>query len=177
MSNMDEAKPTTPSVEPVESVDQELAALRSQLFALEQQGRAGANWFYWVGALSLVNSAIILFGGGVFFVVGLGVTFIADHVAAEAAQQNPEMAVVAKGLVIGFDLFIAAVVAGFGWLSNKRYSAIFAIGMALYLLDGLLFVMLQSWMSVAFHAYALFHMWNGFAAYRRINRQLQTPLA
>ena len=45
---------------------------------------------------------------------------------------------------------------------------VFALGMILYLLDGLIYVMFQDWMSVGFHAFVLFGMWNGFNAYRQM---------
>ena len=35
-----------------------------------------ARWFYWIAALSLVNSAVVIFGGQFHFVVGLGVTSV-----------------------------------------------------------------------------------------------------
>ena len=41
------------------------------------------------------------------------------------------------------DIFVALVVFGFGWLAGKRYRAVFALGMGLYLLDGLLFVLFE----------------------------------
>ena len=109
MSNMDEPVPVTPT--DAEPVDPELATLRTHLTALEQQGRAGASWFYWVGGLSLVNSAIMLFGGGITFVFGLGITSIADDVGADVVRQNPQIATVVKGLVFGFDLFVVAIFA------------------------------------------------------------------
>jgi len=57
---------------------------------------------------------------------------------------------------------------GFGWLSARRYLALFGVGMALYLVDGLIFLLFQDWLSVAFHGYALFCMWSGFQAFRKL---------
>ena len=37
---------------------------------------SGANWFFWIAGLSLVNSLIILFSGEWSFIVGLGATQI-----------------------------------------------------------------------------------------------------
>ena len=51
--------------------------------------------------------------------VGLGVTSIADAVARAVADQNPEVAGVAKGVAFGFTVFVAAVVCLFGWLSRR----------------------------------------------------------
>jgi hypothetical protein len=42
----------------------------------------------------------------------------------------------------------------------------------LYALDGLLFLLVQDWLSLAFHAFALFCIFGGHSALKRL-RQLQ----
>jgi len=145
-----------------------LQTVRAELAQLHARGTSGAGWFFWIAALSLINSIILLSGGDRHFVVGLGVTSIADAVARTVADQNPEVAGVAKGIAFGFTVFVAAVVCLFGWLSRRPILPVFALGMILYLLDGLIYVMFQDWMSVGFHAFVLFGMWNGFNAYRQM---------
>ena len=104
-----------------------------------------------------------------YFVVGLGATLMADSIAVHIATEEPDIATTAKVLTIGFDIFVALILCGFGWLSRKRILPVFAIGMVLYVLDGMLFVLFQDWMSVAFHAFALYSMIGGFMAYRQMN--------
>jgi hypothetical protein len=145
-----------------------LQAVRAELAQLHARGTSGAGWFFWIAALSLINSVILLSGGDTHFVVGLGVTLIADVIASGIAEQNPEIAGVAKGIAFGFDLFVAAIVCLFGWLSRRPVLPIFALGMILYLLDGLIYVLAGQWMSVGFHAFVLLGMWNGFTAYRQM---------
>lgn len=164
--------PDTPPIPPVDPT----AAFNARVAELVQAGDTGANWFYWVAGLSLVNSAIGLFGGGMYFVVGLAVTLIVDGIGAGVASEAPEASMVIKVVTVGFDLFVAAVLCGFGFLSRKRILPIFAIGMVLYLLDGLIFLAFQDWMSAAFHAFALYSMGNGFMAYRKLN-QLRSQFA
>ena len=149
--------------------DDKIAAIQNHVALLQAKGDNGAKWFFWVAGLSLVNTGINLFGGGIYFVVGLGVTLITDVLTVDLATKHPESAVAAKSISIAFTLVVALVLCGFGWLSRKRIIPIFAIGMVLYLLDGLLFVLFKDWMSVAFHAYALYAMFGGFAAYRQLN--------
>ena len=43
---------------------------------LERRVKSGANWFYWIAALSLVNSIIVMANGQWSFILGLGVTEI-----------------------------------------------------------------------------------------------------
>jgi hypothetical protein len=166
--NLSEALPANAEAGPTETGPVEDRSTASEMLALHMQGRKGANWFYWVAGLSLVNSAVILGGGSIFFVIGLGVTLMADSLAAAISQHHPEAVWIVKGVALAFDVFVAAVLIGFGWLSARRYLALFGVGMALYLVDGLIFLLFQDWLSVAFHGYALFWMWSGFQAFRKL---------
>ena len=166
--NLSEALPANAEAGPTETGPVEERSTASEMLALHMQGRKGANWFYWVAGLSLVNSAVILGGGSIFFVIGLGVTLMADSLAAAISRHHPEAVWIVKGVALAFDVFVAAVLVGFGWLSARRYLALFGVGMALYLVDGLIFLLFQDWLSVAFHGYALFWMWSGFQAFRKL---------
>lgn len=157
----------------------EFTRLRSEIGVFLQRGRRGAGWFYSIAGFSLVNSLMMLMGSGPKFVVGLAATLIVDWGAVQQAQRVPANAFAIKASAFAFDLFVAAVVCGFGWLAVKRWQPVFLLGMILYLLDGLLFLRFGRMMAVAFHAYGLFCMWNGFQAYRRLatlERQLIDPL-
>ena len=165
----DELTPPAPLFSPLES----------QIAALLQQGKRGAGWFYSIAGFSIINSLLMLFGGGTFFVIGLGATLIVDWNAVQQAQAAPEQALVVKAVAFAIDLVVAAIVCGFGWLSVKRWQPVFILGMILYLLDGLLFLMAGQMLAVAFHAYGLYCMGSGLLAYRRLavlERQLMDPL-
>lgn len=162
------ADPASEAVTPEIVTADPLQAVRAELAQLHARGTSGAGWFFWIAALSLVNSIISLTGGDRHFVVGLGVTFAADIVARVVAEQNPEAATVAKGVAFGFSVAVAGVLCLFGWLARRPLLPVFIIGMVLYLLDGLLYVLFQDWMSVGFHAFVLFGMWSGFQAYRQM---------
>lgn len=143
--------------------------------ALKQNGDVGANWFYWIGGLSLVNTALMHSGKDLHFIVGLAVTTVVDAIAREIGKQQPETAALAIGISIGFSLCVAVVVILFGWLSRKRLLWLFGIGMGLYLLDGLVYLAFGDFLSAAFHGYALFAMSRGFRAYRQL-AQLEEAL-
>ena len=145
-----------------------LEVLQLQLAQLDARGRSGADWFFWIAALSLINSVILLSGGDTHFVVGLGVTLVADVIAKSVAEQQPEIAGTARAVAFVFDLLVAGVMCSFGWLSRRGVLPVFALGMFLYLLDGLIYVLIGDWLSVGFHAFVLFGMWGGFMAYRQM---------
>ncbi|MCP4641532.1 MAG: hypothetical protein GY851_13905 [bacterium] len=147
----------------------------TQVDELTRRHRNGANWFYWIAGLSLVNSIVLLVGGGFAFVVGLGITQLVDIIAMEVARaimedgvsspQTPTAIVTGiKLAAFAFDVVVAAVVVLFGWLANKRYGWAFILGMVLYLLDGLLFLLIGDFLSAGFHAFALYGLLMGYTA-------------
>ena len=153
---------------PPQTVVGQPQSLEPQVRLLLQQGANGANWFYWIAGLSLINSVVMLVGGNFVFVVGLAVTGIGDQMAMVIAQKTPEAALVVKGAALAWAVIVALLVAGIGRLAGRRYMAVYAIGMGLYLVDGLLFLVFANWLSAAFHAYALYMLTRGFKAYRQL---------
>jgi hypothetical protein len=175
-SGMHMAEPAEPADDPSEPTSQDTATQIGNAFAaLQQAGNAGANWFFWIAALSLVNTAMAHGGGDSHFIIGLAITAVVDAIAQAIGKEHPESATLAMGIAVGFSVCVAAVVVLFGWLSRRRLIWIFAIGMALYLLDGLLYLIFGDFFSAAFHGYALYCMSRGFAAFRQM-AQLETAL-
>ena len=130
---------------------------------LEKQLKGGGSWFYWIAGLSLVNSVIALSGSGTRFILGLGITQIFD----ELAQGMGSGAGLAVAVVL--DLLASAVFVFFGVFANKRHTWSFIVGMALYALDGLIYLIAQDWLGVGFHAFVLFCLFRGFKACRALN--------
>jgi len=162
---------------PVESDPNEVANRIGQAFvALKQAGDAGASWFYWIAGLSLLNTAMAHGGADRHFIIGLSITAVIDGIAAEIGKQQPQLATLAMVIAVVFSVCVAVVVFLFGWLSRKRLLWVFAFGMGLYLLDGLIYLFFDDYLSAAFHGYALFAMTRGFGAYRQM-AQLQAALA
>lgn len=141
---------------------QEIEKMRSAFLS-------GANWFFWIAGLSMVNSLIVVFGGQWSFVVGLGVTQIVDGVSAaavEGAEANTVLIVRIVALVL--DAGVALVFVLFGWLARKRMGWAFIVGTVLYFFDGLIFLLVQDWLSIGFHAFALFCIFAGYGALKRL---------
>jgi len=115
--------------------------------------KRGANWFYWIAGLSLVNTIAALSGGNFHFVLGLGITQVTDAFRSPQAR------------MVGY--FIDLLVLGFflmcGYMAGKCHKWAFVMGMAFYALDGAITAMAQDWISFAFHVYALVCIWRGFS--------------
>ncbi len=128
-----------------------------QKLKAESQLKNGASWFYWIAGLSLINTAIVMAGSTWHFIFGLGITQIVDYVA----MKLPPAAHVA-GVII--NLVIAGGFVLIGVIGRKGSKGAFILGMTLYVLDALIFVLGSDFLSVAFHAFALYQMYRGMAA-------------
>jgi hypothetical protein len=134
---------------------------------LEYQCGSGANWFYWIAALSLINSIIFISGGNINFIAGLGITQLIDGISSQFGPM-------AKYIALGFNIMIAGVFALFGFLANKKFSWAFIIGIIFYIIDGLLFLLVLDILAIAFHAFVLYYIFKGFFAVRKLNQLNQS---
>jgi GYF domain 2 len=129
--------------------------------ATTAQLKSGASWFYWIAALSLVNSIAALTGTGWRFLLGLGITQIIDAFGTRLGGS-------AKAVVLVLDLAVAGVFVLFGVFASKAHIRAFIVGMTLFGLDGLLMVLLQDWWGVGFHVFALYCLFRGLSACREV---------
>src|SRR5499433_1765056 len=126
---------------------------------LERQRRGGGQWFYWIAGLSLINAALAFSGQQWRFILGLGLTQLVQEMAASGSAGTIG-GLVGVALIVVFAVLGQRAVAGHQWA--------FLVGMILFGLDGLLFVLIQDWIGVAFHAFALLMIGRGYAAARQL---------
>ncbi len=149
-----------------EGADDAAAQQQAQAAAIRHQLESGANWFYWIAGLSLVNVVLAISGSNTTFVIGLGIAQITTAMAV-AVQAESGMGGAVKGLWAA-SFLLAAAMAACGWFARKPSSAAFIGGMVVFGLDTLIFLSAQSWLGVAFHGLALFYLWQGFSAGRQL---------
>jgi hypothetical protein len=145
---------------------------------LEATMKSGASWFYWIAALSTINSVVYMSGSNWSFLAGLGLTQLAEAFVDVAIDNGAPPALKAVALV--FSLILVAVFGFFGYYANRGSSAAFIVGIGIYILDGLLILLLGDLLAAGFHAFALFFIIRGFLACRTLNanqagRAFQTP--
>lgn len=128
--------------------------------ALERRRRSGARWFFWVAALSIVNSAAALGGQQWRFVIGLGITQLADGLAARTGHGVPVVVAVVVVFVGVFALLGRFALRGQPWA--------FVVGTIVYAVDGLIFVAAGDWIGAAFHAFVVVMALRGLDAARRL---------
>lgn len=130
---------------------------------LERKMISGAHWFYWIAALSLINSIIAATGSQTSFALGLGITLVMD-----AVVQNIDGGA-AKAIGLAFDVAAVGITAVFGVFSAKKHTWAFIVGMILYTLDGLIYVAAGEIIGILIHAWALVAMFMGMRAAMKLN--------
>ncbi len=142
----------SPSLQPQGSaeLEQQMAVVRSRV-------RSGANWFIIIGALSVINTIISMSGGGMRFIFGLGITGVADAIGHQGGGAS-------QGVTLLLSVFFAAFIAMFGLFARKEQKWAFFVGLGLYVCDALLLLPLQAYLDAAFHAWALFRIFQGLQA-------------
>jgi hypothetical protein len=124
---------------------------------LAQGYRSGVKWFYWIAALTIITSFITFFGGGIRFLLSLGVTQVMDVIATQIGSAAQVVALV-------LDLIVTGVFALFGYLAGKKMLWAYIVGMVVFLLDGLLSLVSVDIVGVIAHAVVLFFLFRGFQA-------------
>lgn len=130
----------------------------------------GANWFYWIAGLSLVNSLIFVSGGHWNFIIGLSFTQFIDGIADAIVNDGGPSFVTTLGII--FDIAIVGFFMLVGYFANRSIKTAFLIGIAVYGIDALLWLLFGGYLEIAFHAYALFFITRGFLACRSVSNSI-----
>jgi hypothetical protein len=125
--------------------------------------KSAASWYYWIAGLSLINSIAAASGSGWRFILGLGITQILDEFGSSNGGAGTWVA-------LALDFVVAGVFILLGVFAHKAHTWAFIVGLVLFALDGLVFLLAAHWIGVAFHAYVLFRFFQGFMACRELKR-------
>jgi hypothetical protein len=133
---------------------------------------SGGTNFYWIAALSVINSIVSVFGGGMYFVVGLAMTLLVDGFFLGAADALPDAKLVVQLIGLGISVVVSAFFALFGYFAVKGKRWAFITGIVLYGLDTLLMVVFQEWLGLLFHVFFLWGLVNGLRALNQLQKFL-----
>jgi len=109
-----------------------------------------AKVFWLIAGLSLVNAVLLHSGTNVQFVVGLGMTTLAGVLFAG----NLAVAFAVEAVLIGFYVLM-------GVQAGKARTWAFVLGMVVYALDAVIFLLAKDWLPVALHALFLYYLFKG----------------
>ncbi len=121
----------------------------------------GANWFFWLAILSVINSFIVYFYNTPNTPVALGITQWMDGTTAGFnSSMTPGWLIV--------NILIAGVFAVFGLLARKGNDVVFVLGIFLYAVDAMLTIGLRDLFGFGIHLVGLFFLVKGLLASRHI---------
>jgi len=142
-----------------------------ELANLQRQIKSGGRTFYWIAGLSVFNSLFAIFGGGIYFVVGLGVTLLNDGFVTAAAEDVGGSPII-LGFGFLFNLIFELIFVVFGYYAAKGHRWAFIIGIVFYALDSVLMLFFQQWIGFFFHLYFLWDAFRGLQALGKLERVL-----
>jgi hypothetical protein len=116
----------------------------------------GPACFYWIAALTVLNSIVVISGRSLRFAIGLGITAGIDLKAKELGSPGAVLDLLISGTIAG--IFVVL-----GNLAGKRIRWAFLAGIALYGFDGLVCLGASDILGAALHAYTIFAISRGLA--------------
>jgi hypothetical protein len=161
MDNTNFGTATAPAPDPKStgtpgSPDQQFAALE-----LERAVKSGGSWFYWIAGLTCVNTFAAVAGSDWRFLLGLGITQVADELAKNLGSAGAMAALTIDVLAVGFFVLM-------GVFANKVHKWAFIVGMAVFGLDTGISVLAKDVIGVLFHLYALWCIYRGYSNIQKL---------
>ena len=123
--------------------------------------RRGAGWLLTIAILSGVKSLLQIFEAKIPFIFGLGITRMVDAIGPQGRGEWMFVTIAVDGI------FIVMLILCAKWAKAGSQGA-FLAGMIAYALDGVLLLVFRVWLDAAVHAYALYMIWQGYAAAREL---------
>lgn len=152
-------------MEPLQPGEQVIVVNPEKLNLIAQRD-SGASWFTTIGIFAVINYLLIIGNVNLNFIFSLGITSLVTYVASGVDTGG-----IGQGIALVFTLLGCAGAFFFARFAKQGYTWAFVAGMVLYGLDGLLWVVLQDWVEVAAHGFALYCMFLGLRANLELHRK------
>lgn len=130
--------------------------------------RRGAGWFFWISALSFINSIFAYIGTQWGYALGLSVTYQIGEIGVAFGSKG-------KMLALGVNLFASLLYLFFGITGWQNFFTPYLLGMFLYAGDTLVACVSQDWLSAGVHFVALIFMALGLQAHMERREMAWTP--
>ena len=155
---------------PAQDPTGEMYRVQAAIADLVRRMKSGANNFYWIAALSVINSLMLQFGANSFFVVGLASTLFVDLVFMGIAEEMAGATLIVKIIGVVVSALVAGIFALFGFFANSGKRWAFLVGIAFYIIDTLLMLVFQEWMGLVFHILFLVGLFSGLSALNKLEK-------
>jgi hypothetical protein len=131
--------------------------IANEKLVLDKQLNSGANWFFWIAGLSLLNYVFLYSGSSRVLAVGLGITWIIDLI-------------IGSWVALLLDSVVTVAVILLGILAKKGNSSVFIAGMILYGLDSILCLLVGRIVGFVIHLVILYYMYGGLNASMKLSK-------
>lgn len=121
----------------------------------------GADWFFWLAVLSIINTLLVYFYRIPNTPVALGLTQWVDGTHGGITSTMTPSAFITN-------ILIAAALAMFGLLARRGSDLAFVVGIFLYVIDAFLSIGVRDFWGFGVHLIALFFLGKGLLASRHI---------
>ena len=111
----------------------------------------------------MLNAVILACGGGVSFIMGLSYTYFAIGFFSEFGQAEPVLSLCGAAIISGFFTLI-------GYQAVHLQLWAWITGVLLYVLDGVIYYLLEDYWSTGFHGFALFFIISGWSCLNRLKK-------
>lgn len=128
---------------------------------IEKEIKNGANWFYWIAGLSLINTIALMANSSWNFPVGLGITQLVDAFTITLKQTFGNIIVMAGSAI---NIIFAGLFVMFGYFANRQSRRMFIAGMVLNGLDAIVFLFAKDWVGFGLHVFGSVMMYRGLSA-------------
>ena len=128
-----------------------------------RQTQVGGDWFFWIAALSSLNTIFWLFHVPFGFFFGLGL----PEIVLRSGFGIP--------IWIGVTVIAALIFVLCGYFARRGALSAFIVGMLLYVADALLCFLNKDYLGGGVHAYALFRIFQGFQGAQRFSQLSASP--
>lgn len=163
----------TPSILPPPTSPSAPSGAEHEGEELLRKMRSGAGWFFWIAALSLINSVMVLINADRQFGLGMAFTLLVDVFANEAIKEHPDATVVIRIIELLFDAVAITGCVVVGIFAGRGHRWAFIVGLVLYGIDSLIALLLMFGGDVILgiiHIVALAYIGIGFAACLKIHK-------
>lgn len=149
---------------------------------LTRQMLSGANWFFWIAILSLIDTLVSPYYGTWTYAFSMGMSLGVDSVAQSAVAHG--MGSWMKIAAFALNIVIAGIFILFGFAARRGNMAAFVTGLILYVLDGVLFFFTgtigdrflfgSAILGVVIHAVGVYYIFSGILAARKLTEYQKT---
>lgn len=129
--------------------------------------RSGANWFYWIAGMSIVNTVAYRLGLEITFLIGLVGTVFVEGVGIGLARALPDHTNLVMGLALVAEILVAGIFVVLGALARKGLRWAFILGLVFYVLDAIIWLLFGDYLPAAFHLLGLYGIFSGLRALGR----------